>query len=83
MIEVGKEYRHFKGNVYIAVVRAKDSETEEPVVVYTRKPTPGVPQDGIYWVRSAKMFEEEVQWPDGVMRPRFTRVDSLPESAQQ
>jgi len=67
-IEIGKEYKHFKGAVYTAVVRCLDSETKEPMVVYTTG-------DATYWVRPAKMFEELVTWPDGVERPRFVRVD--------
>jgi hypothetical protein len=67
-IEVGKDYLHFKGEQYIAVVRAKDAETEEPLVVYTKN-------DGQYWVRTVKNFEEEVTWLDGVTRPRFMRTE--------
>lgn len=65
---VGRSYDHFKGTRYIVVCRALDSETQEPMIVYTTG-------DTNYWVRSAKMFEEEVTWPDGVQRPRFVLVD--------
>jgi len=65
MVTLGS-YKHFKGTEYTVMVIAKDSETQERVVIYTSG-------DTIYWVRSEKMFEEEVEWPDGVRRPRFVR----------
>ena len=68
-IKVGKEYRHFKhGTVYTAVCLCTHSETSEPSVVYTTG-------DTTYWVRPVAVFEQVVMWPDGVERPRFTRVD--------
>ena len=65
MITLGS-YRHFKGKLYTVMVVAKDSETQERMIVYTSG-------DTIYWVRPEKMFEEEVEWLDGVRRPRFVR----------
>jgi hypothetical protein len=66
---VGRSYDHFKGTRYVCVCRALDSETQELMIVYT------VAGSSNYWVRPAKMFTEEVTWPDGVQRPRFVLVD--------
>ena len=68
-IQIGRSYRHFKGAIYIAVVRANDADTQEPLVVYTTG------QDQQYWVRKVTNFEEEVLWPDGIKRPRFVLVE--------
>jgi hypothetical protein len=65
MVTLGS-YLHFKGTEYTVMVIAKDSETQERMVIYTSG-------DTVYWVRSEKMFEEEVEWPDGVRRSRFVR----------
>lgn len=59
-IQVGKVYRHFKGNYYYIQEVGLDSETKERVVIYRplyeRK-------DSKVWVRPEKMFFEEV--PEG------------------
>jgi hypothetical protein len=84
MVSLGR-YRHFKGTVYTVVLVARHSENEEPMVVYHRSRFPDLRdesvlpldhfQAGEWWVRPARMFEEEVCWPDGVRRPRFVRED--------
>lgn len=53
-VEIGKVYRHFKGNYYFVENVACDSETKERMVVYK----PLYPrEDGNYiWVRPEKMF---------------------------
>jgi hypothetical protein len=61
-------YEHFKGNRYEVVGVARDSETEEPVVVY--RPLYG--ERGL-WVRPLAMFVEHVE-RDGYIGPRFARV---------
>jgi hypothetical protein len=61
-------YEHFKGNRYEVVGVARDSETEEPVVVY--RPLHG--ERGL-WVRPLAMFVEHVE-RDGYSGPRFVRV---------
>lgn len=35
-IQLGRVYRHFKGDYYLAEAVAKDSETGEPYVVYRK-----------------------------------------------
>jgi hypothetical protein len=62
------EYEHFKGNRYEVVGVARDSETEEPAVVY--RPLYG--ERGL-WVRPLAMFVEHVE-RDGYSGPRFVRV---------
>ncbi len=54
---IGKVYRHFKGNYYFVENVALDSETKERMVVY--KPVYDR-TDSQIWVRSEKMFLEEV-----------------------
>ena len=66
MITLG-DYKHFKGTTYTVICLAKHSETLESMIVYTKG-------DGTYWVRPEAMFEEEVEWPDGVKRARFMPV---------
>jgi hypothetical protein len=76
-------YRHFKGSLYRVVIIGKDSETQEPTVVYHKYPYPerrderGLVMSFLkspdWWIRPARMFEEEVVWPDGIKRPRFVR----------
>lgn len=69
MIKKGK-YRHYKGKEYEVLGLALHSETLEEMVVY--KPlytTPDIPE-GTLWVRSLKMFMENVVI-DGKSIPRF------------
>ncbi len=49
-------YRHYKGKDYSVLGFAKDSETQEQMVLYV--PLYG---DGGYWVRPLSMFTEEVE----------------------
>lgn len=53
-IEVGKTYKHFKGNIYKIIALAKCSETEEDLIVYESLKTNDV------WVRPKKMWNEVV-----------------------
>jgi len=59
-------YQHFKGGFYTVLGEASDSETQALVVIY-------MGEDGRIWSRPKAMFIEPVMWPDGVMRPRFSR----------
>ena len=67
-VALGK-YRHFKGNEYAAVVRARDPRTLANLIVYQNK-------EGDVWVRSEAMWLEEVEWPDGVRRARFISLEN-------
>lgn len=66
---IGRKYRHYKGNDYLVLHLAKDSETLEEVVVYQAL----YGERGV-WVRPLKMFGEFVQ-VNGVMVKRFTELD--------
>ena len=62
-------YRHYKGGVYRVVCLAHHSETLEDMVIYE-------PLDSNtgYWARPASMWDEMVE-VDGVLRPRFEKVE--------
>ena len=62
---IGREFRHFKGNLYRIEGFAKDSETLEQMVVYR-----ALYGEGGLWVRPAKMFFETIE-RDGRTMKRF------------
>ncbi|MBU1102547.1 DUF1653 domain-containing protein [Patescibacteria group bacterium] len=64
MLKLGK-YRHYKGNEYEMIGIAKHSETLEELVVYR-----ALYGDHNLWVRSLRMFTEEVEI-NGKKVPRF------------
>ena len=66
---VGREFRHFKGNLYRLEGFAKDSETLEEMVVYR-----ALYGDGGLWVRPAKMFFETIE-RDGKTMKRFELLE--------
>ncbi len=57
-VEIGRVYRHFKGNYYFVENIAYDSETMERMVVY--KPLYQREDGRGIWVRPEKMFLEEI-----------------------
>ena len=59
-IEIGKIYRHYKGNLYKIIALAKHSETNEDMIVYQNV------EKGDIWVRPKSMWNETVK--DGVLR---------------
>ncbi|ETJ29011.1 hypothetical protein Q604_UNBC16446G0001, partial [human gut metagenome] len=61
VINIGKKYRHFKGNEYLVLHLAKHSETLEDLVVYQAL----YGERGI-WVRPLSMFTEKVEVNGGV-----------------
>ena len=65
---IGREFRHFKGNLYRLEGFAKDSETLEEMVVYRAL----YGERGL-WVRPAKMFFETIE-RDGKRMKRFEMV---------
>ncbi|MDO7786675.1 DUF1653 domain-containing protein [Desulforamulus aquiferis] len=69
MIPMGR-YRHFKGNYYEVLCLAKNSETEEQMVVYKCE------KDGSLWVRPMDMFVEKVR-VEGSLKPRFHFIGNL------
>lgn len=64
----GRLYRHFKGGVYRVLYLAKQSETKEEYVIYTRDDG-----DGEVWARPASMWLETVE-RDGKSQPRFELI---------
>lgn len=67
-ITPGKKYKHFKGNEYLVLHLAKDSETLEDLVVYQAL----YGERGV-WVRPLSMFLEKVE-RDGIMFNRFEEI---------
>ncbi len=67
-ITLGK-YRHFKGNEYEVVGFAKDSETEEKMVIYK-----ALYGENELWVRPYKMFQEIIT-RDGKIIRRFEKIN--------
>lgn len=53
-INIGKTYRHYKGNLYEIIGFAKHSETTEEMVIYRSL------KNGETWVRPIKMWNETV-----------------------
>ena len=66
---IGREFVHFKGQRYQLLDFAKNSETEELMVVY--RTLYGAME---HWVRPAKMFFETVE-RDGKTMKRFELVE--------
>ena len=70
-IKVNAIYKHFKGKYCIVIDIAKDSETEEPLVIYREL------NDMTLWVRPVKMFLSEVdhkKYPSVKQKYRFELV---------
>jgi len=66
-------YKHFKGDYYLLVDIAKDSETLEDVVVYRK-----LYDDGSLWVRSKDSFLSLVdnnKYPNVTQKYKFELVD--------
>lgn len=63
-------YRHYKGNYYLALGLAREDESDETVVVYTRLyPREGLPMS----TRRLRVWNEPIV-VDGVAQPRFAWV---------
>jgi hypothetical protein len=68
--EIGKKYRHYKGNEYQVVAIARSSENiEEELVVYQ-----DLSDLAKVWARPRAMFEEEVE-VGGKRVPRFAPLE--------
>ena len=69
-VEVGKKYRHYKGNEYVVLAVAKSSENiEDELVVYQ-----DLSDASKVWARPKDMFEEEVEI-EGKVMPRFAPIE--------
>lgn len=72
-LKINGIYRHFKGDYYIVVDVANDSETKEKFVVYRQ-----LYGDGKLWIRPLQMFLSEVdheKYPDIEQKYRFELQD--------
>lgn len=68
-IQINRVYKHFKGDYYLVVDVANDSETKEKYVVYRR-----LYVDGSLWIRPLDMFLSEVdhnKYPNVKQKYRF------------
>ncbi len=71
-VKVGKRYKHFKGHFVKVLMLAKDTETEEDVVVYERLDTKEI------WVRKQDMFlslVDKEKYPNITQKYRFEEVE--------
>ena len=76
-IQIGKVYRHFKGNYYFIENVGLDSETQERMVIY--KPLYDR-TDSKIWIRKESMFFEEIpNRPDNItgQKHRFELCEDL------
>lgn len=72
-IKINGIYRHFKGNLYLIVDVAYDSETKKKMVIYR-----ALYGDKDLWVRPLEMFLSEVdkeKYPDVAQHYRFELVE--------
>ena len=72
-VQPGRVYRHFKGNYYLVEALARDSETNEPCVIYRK-----LYGDGGLWIRPLKMFMSKVdkeKYPDVKQEYRFELLE--------
>ena len=72
-IKINGVYRHFKGNLYLVVDIAFDSETKEEMVIYR-----ALYGEKALWVRPLKMFLSEVdkeKYPEVTQEYRFELVE--------
>ena len=77
-LQLGRVYRHFKGDYYLAEALASDSETGRPFVVYRK-----LYGDGSLWLRPLDMFlspvdKEKYRMPHRNTGLNWWRFPALP-----
>ena len=77
-LQIGRVYRHFKGDYYLVEGVANDSETGAPFVIYRK-----LYGDGGLWLRPLEMFlskGEKEKYPDCPQEYRF-ELQEIPSKA--
>ena len=77
-IQIGRIYRHFKGDYYLVEAVARDSETNADMVIYRK-----LYGDGGLWVRPLSMFLSKVdrdKYPEVSQEYRF-QLQEIPSTA--
>ena len=77
-LQIGRVYRHFKGDYYLVEGVANDSETGAPFVIYRK-----LYGDGGLWLRPLEMFRSNVEqekYPDCPQEYRF-ELQEIPSKA--
>ena len=77
-LQIGRVYRHFKGDYYLVEGVANDSETGAPFVIYRK-----LYGDGGLWLRPLAMFLRKVEkemYPDCPQEYRF-ELQEIPSKA--
>lgn len=77
-IQIGRIYRHFKGDYYLVEAVAQDSETNADMVIYRK-----LYGDGGLWVRPLSMFLSKVdrdKYPEVSQEYRF-QLQEIPSTA--
>lgn len=67
-LEIGAVYKHYKGSKVKVLFEAKDSETQDHLVIYIHL------EDGGIWARPKHMFLENIIL-DGKEIERFQKID--------
>lgn len=69
----GQIYKHFKGNYYVVIGHATDSDTNEMIVLY-REAEPKHKPKGFIWARTVSSWFKPVDVGSGRTIPRFKLV---------
>ena len=75
-LQIGRVYRHFKGDYYLVEALAKDSESGEPCVIYRK-----LYGDGGLWVRPLEMFLSKVDRKSTRLNSSHNVASRMPSSA--